>query len=97
QQIKTRDELKKRKFDLASMKEKFEQKEKDISLAQKAAVLAQQEELCHLLKRDLDSSNHELEKVRYNLSNLLNLLRIMRNCGKQKKIGEKNELRLRKK
>jgi DNA repair protein SbcC/Rad50 len=53
-QMKTRDELGARKVILESQKDIFEKKQKEITLANKAALLAKQEELCHRLKRELD-------------------------------------------
>ncbi|PLR79857.1 ATP-dependent dsDNA exonuclease [Bacillus canaveralius] len=55
-QLNTKKELEAKIIVLEEQKSAFEKKEKDISLAHKAALLSQQEELCHRLKLELDES-----------------------------------------
>ncbi|MBP2240277.1 exonuclease SbcC [Cytobacillus eiseniae] len=59
-QLKAKDELQVRKSALEKDKSKFAEMEVQMKLAQKAAVLAKQEELCHHLKKEMDAANHEL-------------------------------------
>ncbi|MFO1444910.1 SMC family ATPase [Bacillus sp. Bva_UNVM-123] len=73
-QLTLLDELEKRKTELETEKDDFLQTEKQIKLAQKAALLAQQEELCHHLKRELDGANEELVSLRIKVSTLIELL-----------------------
>ncbi|MFD2443748.1 AAA family ATPase [Bacillus sp. CGMCC 1.16607] len=54
-QIERKDVLNNRKRQLEEQKVNMETKDREIKFAQKAAVLAQQEELCHRLKKELDS------------------------------------------
>ncbi|KAB2337683.1 AAA family ATPase [Cytobacillus depressus] len=69
-QLKAKDDLWIRKTELKHEQEKYIQIERSIELAQKAAVLDQQEELCHHLKKDLDETNNELEKMNSFISSL---------------------------
>ncbi|MBS4189361.1 AAA family ATPase [Bacillus sp. FJAT-49705] len=62
-QLMAKEDLVLKKAKLEEEKENFSQVERLIILAQKAAVLAQQEELCHHLKKELDISNHELSAL----------------------------------
>ncbi|WP_394140659.1 AAA family ATPase [Cytobacillus oceanisediminis] len=73
-QLKARDELKQRKNELEGLKEEFAGKENLISLAQKAALLSQQEQLCHELKKDLDVSKEELTALKKSIASLAGLL-----------------------
>jgi DNA repair protein SbcC/Rad50 len=67
EQLERRDTLKERKLLLEDQKMVYESKDKEMKLAQKAAVLAQQEELCHRLKKEMDllSNDHlsQMEQV----------------------------------
>ncbi|MBY0120573.1 AAA family ATPase [Bacillus sp. S/N-304-OC-R1] len=74
-QLKLREDLEKRKADLEREKDQFIVIERNISHAQKAAVLAQQEELCHHLKKELDEANYDLASIISNLSSLSSLLK----------------------
>lgn len=74
-QMLARDELAKRKEDLAGKEERFIQIEKDIKLAYKAALLTHQEELCHHLKKELNGANLELESLRAKVASLAILLK----------------------
>ncbi|KAA9025695.1 AAA family ATPase [Niallia endozanthoxylica] len=62
-QLQARKELKKRKLELEDQKQAVEGKENLITLAQKAAVLTNQEELCHRLKRELDGAKANQESI----------------------------------
>ncbi len=62
-QLQARKELKKRKLELEDQKQAIEEKENLILLAQKAAVLTNQEELCHRLKRELDGAKANQESI----------------------------------
>ncbi|MBT2689882.1 SMC family ATPase [Bacillus sp. ISL-47] len=73
-QLKAKEDLKLRKDDLDGLKEQFAGKEKLISLAQKAALLSQQEQLCHEIKKDLDLSNEELTALKKSITSLAGLL-----------------------
>ncbi|MEH7391887.1 SMC family ATPase [Bacillus sp. JJ1474] len=73
-QLKAKEELEKRKTELHNEKEAYIQLEKKINLAQKAAVLAQQEELCHHLKKESDEANHELQLIKSKITSLSDLL-----------------------
>ncbi|WNS77284.1 SMC family ATPase [Bacillus sp. DTU_2020_1000418_1_SI_GHA_SEK_038] len=73
-QLKAKDELEKRKTELHNEKDVYSQIEKKINLAQKAAVLAQQEELCHHLKKESDEANNELQSLNSKITSLSALL-----------------------
>nr|WP_315364196.1 SMC family ATPase [Cytobacillus firmus] len=74
-QLKTKEELKQRKEELEGLKEQYIAKEKAIALAQKAALLNQQEQHCHVLKKELDAANADLNVLQKNISNLETLLK----------------------
>ncbi|MDZ5473033.1 SMC family ATPase [Bacillus sp. 31A1R] len=74
-QLKSREELGLRKQQLEADKEVYQLKEQEIVSAQKAALLAQQEELCHRLKRELDEGNKDLEARKSHLESLTLLLK----------------------
>ncbi|WP_071395160.1 AAA family ATPase [Bacillus tuaregi] len=63
-QLQARDELQIRKRELEAQKQEINEKEDCITLAQKAAVLTNQEELCHRLKRELDSAKANMAVIR---------------------------------
>ncbi|WP_057767331.1 AAA family ATPase [Cytobacillus praedii] len=69
-QLKAKDDLHIRKAALEKEEEKFSLMEVQINLAQKAAVLAQQEELCHHLKKEVDESNRELSTIKEQITHL---------------------------
>lgn len=73
-QMKTRDELAVRKTELEEDKDVFEKKKQEIALANKAALLAKQEELCHRLKRDLDALVQDMKIREQKVIDLKNLL-----------------------
>lgn len=70
-QLQTREELKKRKLELEAQKQAFAEKEASIILAQKAAVLTNQEALCHRLKRELDSAKANQEAISVKKADLI--------------------------
>lgn len=74
-QLKTQEELRVKKLELEAKKDVFVKKEQEIVLAQKAAVLSQQEELCHRLKRELDTAKKDLEGREAQVTNLATLLK----------------------
>ncbi|GLB60875.1 AAA family ATPase [Cytobacillus sp. NCCP-133] len=74
-QLNTKEELKQRKNGLEELKEQYDGKEKLISLAQKAVLLHQQEQLCHDLKNDLDAANEDLSAIMKNFASLAGLLK----------------------
>jgi DNA repair protein SbcC/Rad50 len=69
-QIQTREALKEEKIKLESQAEIFTEKEKQVHLAHKAALLAQQEELCHRLKRELDILKGNLTSIQTEIEKL---------------------------
>ncbi len=74
-QLKAKEDLKLKKDKLNELKEEVGDKEKLISLAQKAALLNQQEQLCHELKKDLDAANKELSALKESIASLSSLLK----------------------
>lgn len=60
-QLKMKEELKQRKEELEELKGQYTVKENAITLAHKAALLSQQEQLCHELKKDLDAAHADIE------------------------------------
>ncbi|WHY02909.1 SMC family ATPase [Neobacillus sp. DY30] len=69
-QIQTREALKAEKIRLESQAEFFAEKEKQVQLAHKAALLAQQEELCHRLKRELDQLKENVTSIQNEIEKL---------------------------
>lgn len=74
-QLKAKEDLKKRKDELAELKEQFTEMENLIALARKAALLSQQEQLCHELKKDLDSASEELFSLKKSIASLSGILK----------------------
>ncbi|MCL6572420.1 MAG: SMC family ATPase [Bacillus sp. (in: Bacteria)] len=74
-QLKTKELLKEQKAELISQGNLFAEKEKQVSMAQKAIFLAQQEELCHRLKRDLDRLAGNVLSIKTDLAGLSELAR----------------------
>ncbi|KGM45951.1 SMC family ATPase [Neobacillus niacini] len=70
QQIQTREALKEEKSKLESQADTFVEKEKQVQLAHKAALLAQQEELCHRLKRELDQLKGNVTSIQSEIEKL---------------------------
>ncbi|AIE59786.1 SbcC/MukB-like Walker B domain-containing protein [Bacillus methanolicus] len=69
-QLQTLEDVKARMNELEAQKKLFEKKEKEITLALKAALLSQQEQLCHRLKNDLDQLEQEAEKIHLKLQSI---------------------------
>lgn len=69
-QIQTREALKEEKSKLESQVDTFVEKEKQVQLAHKAALLAQQEELCHRLKRELDQLKGNVTSIQSEIEKL---------------------------
>ncbi|MEH7073285.1 SMC family ATPase [Neobacillus drentensis] len=74
-QLQTKEELKQQKTRLVSQEEVFIEKEKQVHRAQKAALLAKQEELCHRLKRELDQLEGNLKSIQMEIAKLDGLLK----------------------
>ncbi|MFJ5761369.1 AAA family ATPase [Neobacillus sp. NPDC093182] len=69
-QIQTLETLKEEKTKLESQTALFTEKEKQVQLAHKAALLAQQEELCHRLKRELDQLKGNVTSIQSEIEKL---------------------------
>ena len=102
-QLKARDELFVKKMELEGQKGQFDQKETEVILAQKAALLAKQEEICHHLKAELDAATKNSEMIRSKVEQLASLLQTheqqfeeekAREPERQKAINELNRLQL---
>lgn len=74
-QLKAKEDLKQRKEELEGLKDQYSVKENAIALAQKAALLNQQEQHCHDLKKELDAANANLNVLQKNIGNLAALLK----------------------
>lgn len=74
-QFETMEELKKAKEILESQQDVFEQKEKEIVLANKAALLSKQEELCFRLRKELDELKRDLQTREQRVQKLMVLHR----------------------
>lgn len=70
-QIQTREALKNEKIKLESQAEIFAEKDNQVQLAHKAALLAQQEELCHRLKRELDQLKENVTSIQSEIEKLV--------------------------
>ncbi|MEH7505091.1 SMC family ATPase [Neobacillus drentensis] len=69
-QLQMKEELKGQKAKLYSQEEVFIEKEKQVQRAQKAALLAKQEELCHRLKREVDQLAGNLKSIQMEIEKL---------------------------
>ncbi|WP_059170305.1 AAA family ATPase [Bacillus sp. FJAT-27445] len=72
-QIREKEALEAKKQSLESRKDLFLEKEKQIVLARKAALLASQEELCHRLKKEADEAKRTVVSLEENLLRLISL------------------------
>lgn len=72
-QLQKKEELKEKKALLESQVDWFLEKERQVQRAQKAAILAKQEELCHRLKSELDRLNANLATLKAEVGNLTSL------------------------
>ncbi|TWE08405.1 exonuclease SbcC [Neobacillus bataviensis] len=62
-QLQTKEELKGKKTQLLTQEHIYTEKEIQVQRAQKAALLAKQEELCHRLKRELDQLQENVNMI----------------------------------
>lgn len=69
-QLQTKETLKLQKAQLEEQREVFVEKEKQVQLAQKAALLAKQEDLCHRLKREVDQVMTNVTAIKTELNRL---------------------------
>lgn len=67
-QMQTKEDLRQQKLKLEEQQEEFAEKEMLVRLAQKAAILTQQEELCHRLKREVDQAQLNLASLTASLN-----------------------------
>jgi DNA repair protein SbcC/Rad50 len=73
-QLQTKETLTQQKADLESQTETFIEKEKQVRLAQKAAFLAVQEELCQRLKLEVDRAAASAKEIKIEIERLEALL-----------------------
>lgn len=73
-QLKTKNELSAKMFELENQKDLFVQKETEVVLGQKAALLAKQEEICHHMKAELDLAKSNSEALQIRVGKLTQLL-----------------------
>jgi DNA repair protein SbcC/Rad50 len=73
-QLQTKETLTLQKADLESQTETFAEKEKQVQLAQKAALLAVQEELCQRLKLEVDRAAASTKEIKVEIERLDTLL-----------------------
>ncbi|KAB2335554.1 AAA family ATPase [Bacillus mesophilum] len=73
-QLEIKESLQQRKIELDGLKTSVEEKDAEIALAHKAAILEQQEEICHMLKRDLDVAEQEHKQAETRFTDLSQLL-----------------------
>ncbi len=69
-QLQTKEELREQKVRLVGQEEVFAEKELQVQRAQKAALLAKQEELCHRLKREADQLQENVKAIRVEIEKL---------------------------
>ncbi len=69
-QIKLKEELSTRLKELNNQQKEYAETENKINMAQKAALLAQQEEICHHLKKQIDERNLEEKMIQFKLEKL---------------------------
>lgn len=74
-QLQMKEDLKAQKASLVSQEEVFIEKEQQVERAQKAALLAKQEELCHRLKREVDQHEASLKSIQMEMEKLEGLLK----------------------
>ncbi|WHY79597.1 SMC family ATPase [Neobacillus sp. WH10] len=72
-QLQTKEVLKEQKTRLVAQEEMFTEKEKQVQRAQKAALLAKQEELCHRLKREVDQFQENVNSIKIEIEKLVGL------------------------
>ncbi|WP_462409632.1 AAA family ATPase [Neobacillus sp. Marseille-QA0830] len=69
-QLQKKQELEIQKAELESQQPLFAEKEKQVQLGQKAALLESKEEACHRLKRDMDLAEENVKAIKANVINL---------------------------
>ena len=69
-QMKQQEELTRNKAVLESQTDLFHHKDLKVQRAQKAALLAKQEELCHRLKKELDQAENNVRFIKQNVEEL---------------------------
>jgi exonuclease SbcC len=74
-QLQTKEELKENKARLESQADLFEEKERQVQRAQKAALLAKQEELCHRLKKEADQAVINVQTIKEKMGKLAGLIK----------------------
>lgn len=87
-QLDKLNKLKQHKAMLESEQERFTEKEAELLLARKAALLQQQEQLCHRLKKNVDEKTNELEKMKQNTARLSSLLQTSKQAYEMEKARE---------
>lgn len=88
EQLQKLEQLRAEKEKLTAQKRVFQKKEEDIILANKAALLSKQEELCHRLKRELDHANNDLHHRKLEIEQLTALLQEKERAFEQEKNRE---------
>ena len=73
-QLKTKEELLNKKVELENQKAMFDQKAVEVDLAQKAALLAKQEEICHHLKKESDQAKNTSKEIQVYVEKLTHSL-----------------------
>lgn len=100
-QLQLKEELKQQKEGLDQQANLFAEKEKRVQMAQKAALLAKQEELCHRLKREVDQLHANVIAIKAEIEKLDGLLKqlelhlqgeLERDEERQTALGEINRL-----
>jgi DNA repair protein SbcC/Rad50 len=100
-QIQAKETLTQQKNQFEQQANLFVEKEKQVQLAQKAALLAKQEELCHRLKRDVDgvqanvtSIQEEINRLNVSVEQNEEQLRIELNRDEERKVAQEEMNRL---
>ncbi|MFL6556425.1 MAG: SMC family ATPase, partial [Bacillus sp. (in: firmicutes)] len=73
--LQMKEELTGQKAILVTQQEVYNEKEKQVQRAHKAALLAKQEELCHRLKREVDQHEGDLKSIQLEIEKLNGLLK----------------------
>ncbi|MGX6441762.1 AAA family ATPase [Neobacillus sp. K501] len=99
--LQTKEDLTQQKNQLEQQADLYVEKEKQVQLAQKAAVLAKQEELCHRLKREVDQVQANVTSIQAEIDRLTvaveqdeELLQIELNREEERKAAQEEMNRL---
>lgn len=99
--LQTKEDLTQQKNQLVQQADLYVEKEKQVQLAQKAAVLAKQEELCHRLKREVDQVQANVTSIQAEIDRLTvaveqdeELLQIELNREEERKAAQEEMNRL---